>query len=120
MHDRVVFNIVPLATAMIADLSLVKRLKTGEVTEGRYAAGFSFFLKAANALGLLVTGYILKGVGYVSEAESQSVETIDNLALMTFIVGPIVMFLSFFILRKYPITHQSMNELRKQYGQQED
>jgi glycoside/pentoside/hexuronide:cation symporter, GPH family len=112
--------IVPLAAAMIADLSLVKRLKTGEVTEGRYAAGFSFFLKAANALGLLVTGYILKGAGYVSEAESQSVETIDNLALMTFVIGPIVMFLSFFVLRKYPITRQTMKELRKQCGQQED
>lgn len=112
--------IVPLATSMIADLSLVKKLKTGEVTEGRYAAGFSFFLKAASALGLLVTGYILKGVGYISGAESQSVETIDNLALMTFIIGPILMFLSFFILRKYPITHKSMNDLRKQYGQQEE
>lgn len=112
--------IVPLATAMIADLSLMKRLKTGEVTEGRYAAGFSFFMKAANALGLLVTGYILKGVGYVSRAESQSLKTIDNLALMTFIVGPILMLLSFLILRKYPITHESMNELRKQYGCEED
>ncbi len=111
--------IVPLATAMIGDLSVVKKLKTGEVTEGRYAAGFSFFMKAANALGLLVTGYILKGVGYVSGAESQSADTLDNLALMTFIVGPILMFISFFILRKYPITHQVMDDLRAQYGQKE-
>lgn len=111
--------IVPLAAAMIADLSLVKRLKTGDVTEGRYAAGFSFFLKAAAALGLLVTGYILKGVGYVSEAEIQAPETIDNLALMTFIVGPIVMLLSFCILRKYPITHEFMDQLRRQHGEQE-
>ena len=93
---------------------------TGEVTEGRYAAGFSFFLKVANALGLLVTGYILKSVGYVSGAESQSVETINSLALTTFIAGPILMLLSFIILRLYPITHLSMNELRKQYGQEEE
>jgi GPH family glycoside/pentoside/hexuronide:cation symporter len=112
--------IVPLATAMIADLSEVKKLKTGEVTEGRYAAGFSFFLKAASALGLLVTGYILKSVGYVSGAETQSVETINSLALTTFIAGPILMLLSFIILRLYPVTHQSMNELRKQYGQEEE
>lgn len=112
--------IVPLATSMIADLSKIKKLKTGEATEGRYAAGFSFFLKAASALGLFVTGYILKGVGYVSGAEKQAADTLDNLALMTFIVGPILMLVSFFILRKYPITHETMNELRAQYGVEEE
>ncbi len=112
--------IVPMATAMIADLSEIKKLQTGEVTEGRYAAGFSFFLKAAGAFGLFVTGYILKSTGYVSGAESQSLETVNSLALMTFIIGPAMMFLSFLILRKYPITHQSMNELRRQYGRDEE
>jgi len=112
--------VVPLATAMIGDLSVVKKLKTGEVTEGRYAAGFSFFMKAASALGLLVTGYILKGIGYVSGAEAQSVDTLDKLALITFIIGPILMVLSFFVLRKYPITHQTMKDLRAQYGQEEE
>lgn len=111
--------LVPLATSMIADLSQLKRLKTGEVTEGRYAAGFSFFMKVANSFGMLVVGYILKGIGYVSGEEFQSPETVDKLALMTFIVGPILMALSFFILRKYPITHESMNEIRKQYGKEE-
>ncbi len=108
--------IVPLAVSMIADLSLIKRLTTGEVTEGRYAGGFSFFQKAANALGLLVTGYILSGVGYVSGAEEQTVDTINNLALMTFIVGPILMLLSFLILRRYPVTHQFLDALRKKYA----
>ncbi|QHI67996.1 MFS transporter [Tichowtungia aerotolerans] len=111
--------IVPLATSMIADLSLVKKLKTGEVTEGRYAAGFSFFLKAASALGMFVTGYILKSVGYVSGAATQTSDTLDKLALMTFIVGPFLMVLSFFVLRKYPITHQTMNDLRAEYGQEQ-
>ncbi len=107
--------LIPLATSMMADLSMLKRLKTGEVTEGRYAAGFSFFLKAASAVGLFLTGYILKGVGYVSGAETQTVETINKLALMTFIVGPILMFLSFFVLRKYPITHELMEEIREKH-----
>lgn len=103
--------LVPLATSMIADLSVIKKLKTGEVTEGRYAAGFSFFLKAASALGLFVTGYILKSVGYISGAESQSVGTISKLALMTFTVGPALMLLSFFILRKYPVDQAYMKRL---------
>jgi len=102
------------AVTMIADLSALKKLKTGEVTEGRYAAGISFFLKAASALAMFVTGYILKSVGYTSGAEAQSAETLEKLALMTFIVGPILMVLSFFVLRKYPITHQVLEGLRAQ------
>jgi GPH family glycoside/pentoside/hexuronide:cation symporter len=112
--------LTPLAVSMIADLSALKKLQTGEVTEGRYAAAFSFFMKAAVAAGLFVSGYILKGAGYVSGAESQAVETINRLALMTFIVGPIFMGCSFFVLRRYPLTHQVMNELRGKYGEVND
>lgn len=105
--------LVPTATSMIADLSKVKRLQTGEVTEGRYAAGLSFFSKAAVALGLFVTGYVLKSVGYVSGAESQAVDTVNKLALITFSVGPVLMVISFFILRKYPIDRAYMESLRE-------
>jgi GPH family glycoside/pentoside/hexuronide:cation symporter len=107
--------LVPLATAMIADLSELKKWQTGEVTEGRYAAGFSFFLKLASSLGLLVTGYILKGVGYVSGAEVQAPDAIHNLAVTTFIAGPILMGISFFVLRYYPITHASMSSMREKF-----
>ncbi len=112
--------IVPLAVSMIGDLSAVKKMKTGEVTEGRYAAGFSFFLKMSAAAGMFMTGHLLKGVGYISGAENQTADTLDKLALMTFIIGPILMFFAFFFLRKYPITHQTMKELRVQYGQGEE
>lgn len=108
--------VVPLATAMIADLSEIKKWQTGEVTEGRYAAGFSFFLKLANSLGLLVTGFILKGVGYVSGAEAQAPEVINNLAVTTFVAGPILMLVSFFVLRRYPLSHEKMLALRTEYG----
>ena len=64
-------------------------------------------------------GYLLKGVGYISGAEAQTVDTLDKLALLTFVVGPILMFFAFFILRKYPITHQFMDELRAKYAQGE-
>ncbi len=107
--------LVPLAIAMIADVSEMKKWQTGEVTEGRYAAGLSFFLKLANALGLFVTGYVLKFVGYVSGAETQAPDTIQNLAVTTFIAGPFLMALSFLMIRLYPVTHESMSSLHKQY-----
>lgn len=112
--------LLPLAISMVADLSEVKKWKTGQVTEGRYAAGLSFFLKAAKALGLLLTGYILTGVGFDSTAEQQSLETINRLALITFITGPILMVFSFFILRFYPVTKDVLDSLRMEYGHFKD
>ncbi|MGZ0654808.1 MFS transporter [Coraliomargarita sp. W4R53] len=112
--------LVPLATAMISDLAELKKWQTGEVSEGRYAAGFSFFLKLASSLGLLVTGYILKTVGYISGAETQTADAINNLAITTFLAGPILMALSFFVLRLYPLTHEKMSLLREQYGVDEN
>jgi glycoside/pentoside/hexuronide:cation symporter, GPH family len=107
--------IVPLATSMIADLSELKKWQTGEVTEGRYAAGFSFFLKLAVSLGLFVTGYVLKFAGYVSGAANQAPEAIQNLAVATFLAGPILLVFSYAVLRLYPVTHESMLRLRAEY-----
>lgn len=111
--------IVPLATSMIGDLSIVKKFETGEVTEGRYAAGFSFCLKAAQALGLFLGGAMMTAAGYVAEADSQTADTLENLALLTFVTGPILMASAFLVLRKYPITHQFMADLRAKHGQSE-
>ncbi|HEX5787425.1 MAG TPA: MFS transporter [Woeseiaceae bacterium] len=108
--------LVPLAIAMIADLSEMKRWQSGEVTEGRYAAGFSFFLKLANALGLVVTGYLLTSIGYESGASAQAPETVHKLAVTTFLAGPLLMAISFAMLRRYPVTHESMEALRRHYG----
>jgi Na+/melibiose symporter-like transporter len=101
-----------------SDKNLYTKNFTG--SEGRYAAGFSFFLKLANSLGLLVTGYILKSVGYVSGAESQAPAAINNLAVITFVAGPILMAISFLVLRLYPLTHAKMSELREQYDAKGD
>lgn len=108
-------TLVPLATSMIADLAEMKKWQTGEVSEGRYAAGFSFFLKLAISLGLFVTGYILKFVGYESGAPAQAPEAIDNLAVTTFLAGPLLMLFSFAVLRKYPVTQESIAAVRRQY-----
>jgi GPH family glycoside/pentoside/hexuronide:cation symporter len=107
--------LVPLATSMIADLSEIKKWQSGEVTEGRYAAGFSFFLKLAISLGLVVTGYILKYVGYESGAETQAPGAIQNLAVTTFVAGPALMIFSYAVLRLYPVTQESIATLRRRY-----
>jgi Na+/melibiose symporter-like transporter len=79
------------------------------------AAGFSFFLKLAISLGLVVTGYILKYVGYESGAATQAPAAIQNLAVTTFVAGPALMIFSYAVLRLYPVTQESIATLRRRY-----
>lgn len=95
--------LVPLVTSMIADISEINFRRTGVLKDGSYAAVFSFFMKAAMSLGLLITGLLVDWAGIVPGAEEQAPEAIRNIAAMTFLCGPAVLIFSIGILRKYPV-----------------
>jgi len=100
--------LVPLVTSMIADISEINFRRTGVLKDGSYAAVFSFFMKAAMSLGLLITGLLVDWAGIVPGAEQQSPEAIRNIAMMTFLCGPAVLVFSIGILRKYPVDRDFM------------
>jgi GPH family glycoside/pentoside/hexuronide:cation symporter len=108
--------LVPLATSMIADISELNYKRTGILKDGGYAAAFSFFTKASASAGLLITGILLETAGVVSGAEQQTPEAIRNISIMTFLSGPAVILISIFILRKYPITREVMENLKNDSG----
>jgi Na+/melibiose symporter-like transporter len=62
-------------------------------------------------IGLFLNGWALDGVGYISGAASQSPEAIRNIAILTFVSGPIVLLLALPILVKYPIDRAFMMRL---------
>jgi GPH family glycoside/pentoside/hexuronide:cation symporter len=105
--------IVPLAISMIADISAINKSRTGVLKDGSYSAVFSFFMKAAASFGLLITGWLVTGAGIVAGAETQTAEAARNVAVMTFLSGPLIIAVSFFILRKYPVTRTYMEQLHK-------
>ena len=104
--------LIPLATSMIADVSEVNKIKHGSLKDGSYSAMFSFVLKASTSLGLGITGILLTFTGYDSGATLQTYSVAKNIASMTFIFGPILIFFAFFLLIKYPITRKFLEELR--------
>lgn len=104
--------LIPLATSMIADISEINQRKTGELKDGGYASVLSFFMKASNAIGLLITGQFLALAGIISGVENQTVEAARNISIMTFLCGPVILTVSFMILRKYPIDRAFMEKLR--------
>jgi glycoside/pentoside/hexuronide:cation symporter, GPH family len=105
--------LVPLATSMIADVSAINAHRTGLLKDGSYSAVFSFFLKASSAVGLLLTGWMISGAGIVAGGDVQTAEAAGNVALLTFLSGPLVALLSFFILKKYPINGAFMKKLEE-------
>ncbi|MGE4490568.1 MAG: MFS transporter [Kiritimatiellales bacterium] len=103
--------VVPLAVSMVADLSAINQQRTGLLKNGSYAAVFSFLLKASSSIGLLITGWLVTGAGIVAGAETQTAEAARNVAVMTFLSGPLIIAVSFLILRKYPVTRIYMEQL---------
>lgn len=103
--------LVPLALSMIADISAINEHRTGVLKDGSYSAVFSFFLKAAGSVGLLITGWLVTSAGIISGAETQTAEAARNISVMTFLSGPIVIVVSFLILRKYPVDRAFMENI---------
>ena len=105
--------LLPLFTSMVADVSEVNYVRTGSLRDGSYGAMFSFFLKAAAGVGMFLNGWFLELAGYQSGAEHQAPEAIRNVAIITFVSGPIVILLALPILIKYPIDRAFMQEIKR-------
>jgi len=103
----------PVAMSMVADVSQINFLRTGVLKDGGYSAVFLFLQKAAMSAGLLLTGWLVAASGIVSGAEKQTPEAVHNIALMTFLVGPALVLISFFILRRYPVDRDYLRNLEK-------
>jgi GPH family glycoside/pentoside/hexuronide:cation symporter len=106
----------PVAMSMVADLSEIHYLKSGVRKDGGYSSVFSFLSKAALSLGLLISGGLIAVAGIVSGADTQSLESVHRIALITFIIGPILMGLSFFVLRGYPVNRESLRAMEQGAG----
>jgi len=106
----------PISFSMVADLSEIHYLKSGIRKDGGYSSVFSLLQKGALSLGLLLSGWLIAGTGIVSGAESQAPEAVHRIAALTFVIGPALMAAAFFILRKYPVTRESLRAMEQASG----
>jgi GPH family glycoside/pentoside/hexuronide:cation symporter len=108
---------LPVSTAMMADVSEVRRLKSGEVKDGGYSSVFSLAMRMAISFSLIVAGWCLSGIGYQvpkdGEAVTQTPEAIWKLGMVTFVIGAAICLVSLLAIRLYPITRERMEALRK-------
>jgi Na+/melibiose symporter-like transporter len=104
--------LVPLATSMIADVSELNAHRTGVLKDGSYSAVFSFFNKATQSLGLLVTGLMLDAAGIIPEAAVQAAGAARNVARLTFVSGPVIALLALLVMLTYPVDRGYMAKTR--------
>ena len=108
----------PVSMSMIADISEIHYLKSGVRKDGGYSSIFSFLQKAAQSVGLLISGWLIAGAGIVSGADTQDPEAVRWITMITFIIGPVLMALAFVVLWGYPVTRESLRAMEQKSGAQ--
>ena len=108
---------LPVSTAMIADVSEVRRLQTGEVKDGAYSSMFSLAMRLAISFSLIACGWFLSGIDYQVSKDGRAViqtpQAIWSLGLVTFVIGALICLASLLAIRPYPITRRTLEELRE-------
>ncbi|MCB1131389.1 MAG: MFS transporter, partial [Verrucomicrobiae bacterium] len=109
---------LPVSTAMMADVSEIRKLRTGEVRDGGYSAVFSLAMRLAISLSLVVSGWSLAGIGYQvpAPADGQEPDAVWRLGLVTFVVGSLICLASLVAIRFYPIGRGDIEKLRREVG----
>jgi GPH family glycoside/pentoside/hexuronide:cation symporter len=107
---------LPIATAMMADVAEIHQMKTGVNKDGSYSSVFSLSMRTAISFSLIVSGYCLDIIGYKvatsGEPVTQNPEAIWRLGLVTFVGGAFVCLISLLAIRKYPLTLCRLEEIR--------
>lgn len=104
---------LPIGTAMIADVAALNRARTGLNKDGSYSAVFSLTMRLAISFSLMASGWTLTGIGFVEDAAhpTQAPEVIWRLGAATFIAGPLMCIVSLLAIRYYPLTHEIVDNL---------
>jgi len=106
----------PLAMSMMADISEINYRRSGLLKDAGYASAFSFVSTIIVSVGTFISGWALDSMGYVSGAVTQSLEVSRNMAILTFISGPVSALLALPFLWKYPIDRAFMTRLSEDDG----
>lgn len=107
----------PISGSMIADISEIGKYHTGILRDGTYSAIACFISKMSCSLGLLLSGFCLDGVGFVSGSEVQSPTAIRYLAAIAFSGGMVVALLALLIILKYPVNRAFMQKIKAALAQ---
>jgi GPH family glycoside/pentoside/hexuronide:cation symporter len=104
-----------VSASMTADISEIDELKTGMNKDGSYSAVYTFFLKCAMSLAVLIAGYLLSAIGISGKTgigSTYSETVVWRLGAATILLGPVIAMFSLIPVKLYSITNEYMQNLR--------
>jgi glycoside/pentoside/hexuronide:cation symporter, GPH family len=110
--------VLPVATAMIADIAELGRLRTGRTVDGSYSAIFSLAWRAGTSLSLLITGGLLSLTGFdTANGRAPTPESIWWVAALAFLVGTVFYVLTIAWVQRYTLDRARYAALTAMLGE---
>ena len=103
-----------LLGSMLADVGDLDELNTGLRREGMYGAMYSWFLKAAVAGVIALSGFLVTWSGVDPELVVQSPQAVINMRLLFALTPPVFYLIAFGCIWFYPLSEQRMYEVREE------
>lgn len=107
--------------SMIADVCDLDELETGSRREGSYGAVAGWVYKSGSSIAVLLGGLGLWLGGFDAELEGNQTESFISSARIQFALVPaFAAALGLLIFRKYPITRELAEDIRRQLNERDD
>jgi GPH family glycoside/pentoside/hexuronide:cation symporter len=102
-----------LMMSMTADVCDLDELNNGMPRkEGTFGALYWWMVKLGQALALVLGGLVLKLVGFVSDAPTQSMETMINLRIADVVIPALTAGLAIWVMMKYSLNEKRAREIK--------
>ena len=102
-----------LMMSMTADVCDLDELENGMPRkEGTYGAIYWWMVKLGQGLALVLGGLVLKYVGFVSGAETQSMETMTNLRIADIVIPAATAAIAIIVMWKYDLNEARAKEIK--------
>ncbi len=93
--------------SMTADVCDLDELKNGMPRkEGTFGAIYWWMVKLGQAIALVLGGLVLKLVGFISDAPTQTMETMINLRIADVVIPAVTAGLAIWVMLKYDLTEE--------------
>lgn len=101
--------------SMMADVTDMDELSTGERREGMFGAVMAFLMKIVSTLTPILAGLILVLSGFDPSLEyQQTEETIFNMRVFYSFVPAVMLLFSLVLLYKYPLSREKMRDVKEE------
>ncbi|MCV6628431.1 MAG: MFS transporter [Flavobacteriaceae bacterium] len=104
-----------LMMSMTADICDLDELENGMPRkEGTFGAIYWWMIKVGQGFALALGGLVLKLVGFISDAPTQSTETMHSLRIADIVIPSLTAALAIWVMWKYNLTEKRANQIKEQ------